>query len=162
MGREKRGEEVRQPEPKATSKRGHWGWSGWFQKQNETKRMIISDGLLGLDTTVRNASDISISLAFLEVFLLPTNESSLANTNIPATYTQSWVLWSQSVAEKPLLWCRPHAGRLITMGMPEGKKREAVQYLDIFFPTCLKSMYGVSHCFPLFEVLLMVCYLLVR
>lgn len=92
MGSEKRGEEVRQPEPIATSKRGHWGWSGWFQKQNETKRMIISDGLLGLDTTVRNASDISISLAFLEVFLLPTNESSLANTNIPATYTQSWVL----------------------------------------------------------------------
>lgn len=50
MGREKRGEEVRQPEPIATSKRGHWGWSGWFQKQNETKRMIISDGLLGHDS----------------------------------------------------------------------------------------------------------------
>lgn len=71
MGSETRGKEVRQPEPIATSKRGHWGWSGWFQKQNETKRMIISDGLLGLDTTVRNGSDFSISLAFLEVFFAP-------------------------------------------------------------------------------------------
>lgn len=71
MGSETTGEGVRQPEPIATSKRGQWGWSGWFQKQNETKRMIISDGLLGLDTTVRNGSDFSISLAFFGGFFGP-------------------------------------------------------------------------------------------
>lgn len=87
MGSEKRGEEVRQPEPIATSKRGHWGWSGWFQKQNETKRMIISDGLLGLDTTVRNASDISISLAFLEVFCSqPMNRLWQTRISLPHTH----------------------------------------------------------------------------